>query len=169
MSVIVPLIGNPCNQLLEVFPFVHARARDQCLSAIRWVFDATAEQENVPVMLNVFTLNGPALLEMVANIVRTENNALVILTGRAVDSGLAGFVYDSEPVTESDAVTRGELDCGGSEISSITLQSDFPSSNSATSQSADEELIELRRNTIKRVLQSRLDFRERPLGVQSQR
>ena len=90
---------------------------------------------------------------------RTENNALVILTGREVDSGLAGFVYHSEYVTESDAVILGELDCGGSEISSITLQSDFPSSNSATSQSADEELIELRRNKIKRILQSRLYFR----------
>jgi len=141
MSVIVPLIGNPCNQLLEVFPFVHARARAQCLSAIRWVFDATAEQENVPVMLNVFTLNGPALLAMVANIVRTENNALVILTGCEVDSGLAGFVCPSEYVTESDAVILGELDCSGSEISSTTLHSDFSSSNSATSQRADEELI----------------------------
>ena len=130
-SVAVSIFGDPCGLLLEALPFVHARARDQCLSAIRRVFNATAEQENVQIMLNLVTLNGPTLLAMVANVVRTESTSvLVILTGREVDSGLAGLLHASESVT-SDADIRVQLDHGSSEtdISSITGPSDAPPSS----------------------------------------
>ena len=128
MSVSVSIFGDPRDLLLEALPFVHARARDQCLSAIRRVFDATAEQENVQIMLNLATLNGPTLLAMVANVVRTESSVFVILTGREVDSGLAGLLHASESVT-SDADIRVQLDHGSSEtdVSSITGPSESPS------------------------------------------
>ena len=96
MSVSVPLIGDPRDQLLEALPFVHAHARDQCHRAIRRVFDATAEQENVQIMLNLSTLSGDTLLAMMANIVRYECELLVVLTGREVDSGLAGLLHNEE-------------------------------------------------------------------------
>ena len=93
MSISVSIFGDPSDLPLEALPFVHARAKDQCLSAIHRVFEATAEQENVQIMLNLVTLNGPTLLAMVAYVVRTESDAFVILTGREVDSGLAGLLH----------------------------------------------------------------------------
>ena len=158
MSVHVPLIGDPRGQLIEALPFVHTCARDQCHRAIRRVFGATAKQENVQIMLNLGTPNGPTLLAMVANIVHHEPSAVIILSGREMDSGLVGLLHTSESVTESDGGIRGQLDCGSSEadVSSITGPSDSPSlvggrggggdhgvdiSNSATSRSVGEERI----------------------------
>ena len=69
-------------------------ARDQCLNAIRRAFDDTArEQESVRVMLHLATRNGPTLMEMVANVVRNGSELVAILTGREVDSGLAGLLH----------------------------------------------------------------------------
>ena len=123
MSVSVPLIGDPRNMFLGALPFAHARARDQCHSAIRRVVDATAEQEHVQIMLNLATLNGPTLLAMVANVVRTDSSVLVVLTGREVDSDLAGLLYNSELVADGGADFRVRLDRDSSEtdVSSITL------------------------------------------------
>ena len=170
MSVSVPLIGDPRDQLLEALPFVHTRARDQCHSAIRRAFGAIAEQENVQILLNLATLNGPTLLAMVANVARIGSSDLVILWGREVDSGLAGLLHTSESVTGSDGdiTRRVQLDRGSSEadgssiggseanVSSLTGPSDSPSlaggrdtggdqevaiSDSATRGSVDEERI----------------------------
>ena len=157
VPIYVPLIGDPRDLFLEALSFVHARARDQYRSAIRRAFDATAEQENVQIMVNLATLNGPVLLAMVANVGRTDSSVLAILTGREVDSSLAGLLHIPEPVTESDVGDiRVQLDRSDADASSITLPSDSPllvgghgggghqgfeSSNSATSRSVDEERI----------------------------
>jgi hypothetical protein len=110
MSVSVPLITDPRDQLLGDLPFVHARARNQCTNAIRRAFDdTTGGQESVQVMLQLVTRNGPTLMEMVANVVRNESELLVILVGREVDCSLAGLI---RPATES-----------GSMISSVTTPS----------------------------------------------
>ena len=161
MSVSVPLIGDPKDQLLEVLPFVHTRARDQCHSAIRRLFDAITEQENVQIMLNLATPNGPTLLAMAANVVRTESNVLVLLTGREVDCALADLIHTSGSVPESDVDIRvqirgsSETDfssiTGSSESSSLLVrghggQGPLDRSNSATSRSADEEPIEQQRS-----------------------
>ena len=93
MSVSVPLITEPRNQLLAALPFVHARARKQCHNAIRQAFDdMTGDQKSVPVMLHLVTRNGPTLMEMIASVVRDEAELLVILMGREVDSRLAGLL-----------------------------------------------------------------------------
>jgi hypothetical protein len=126
MSVSVPLLDDPRTLLLEALPFVHTRARDQCHIAIRRVFDAPAEQGSVQIMLNLATFKGPTLLAMVANIVRTESSVLVILTGREVDSGLAGLLHNSGSVTESDADIGVQLG-HGTTMSSITLPSEIRS------------------------------------------
>ena len=129
MSVSVPLIGDLRNMFLGALPFAHARARDQCHSAIRRVFDATAEQEHVQIMLNLATLKGPTLLAMVANVVRTDSSVLVVLTGREVDSDLAGLLHNSELVADGGADIRVRLDRDSSEtdISSITLSAGLQS------------------------------------------
>ena len=139
MSVSVPLIGDPRDQLLEALPFVHTRARDQCHSAIRRAFGAIAEQENVQIMLYLATLNGPRLLAMVANVVRTESSDLVILWGREVDSGLAGLLHTSESVTGSDGDIlhdRGSSEAG---VSSVTGPSDSPSLAGGRDGGGDQE------------------------------
>lgn len=172
MSVAVPSIGDPRDQLLETLPFVHKRARDQCHSAIRQMLDATAEQENVQIILNLTTLNGPTLLAMVANIVRTKSNAFIIFTGREVDPRLAGFLLGPEPLMESDADVRLRYVRNGSvsEISSVTLPSDVSSSvcgdgqlehsNSALRRGANEEPVEPQRA-------GRLDHNEARIVLQS--
>ena len=128
MSVSVPLLDDPRTLLLEALPFVHTRARDQCHIAIRRVFDAPAEQGSVQIMLNLATFKGPTLLAMVANIVRTESSVLVILTGREVDSGLAGLLHNSGSVTESGYDADIGVQLGhGTTMSSITLPSEIRS------------------------------------------
>ena len=141
MSVSVPLIGDPRDQLLEALPFVHTRARDQCHSVIRRAFGAIAEQENVQILLNLATLNGPRLLAMVAYVVRTESSDLVILWGREVDSGLAGLLHTSESVTGSDGDIQ--LDRGSSEadVSSITGPSDSSSLAGGRGGGGDQEVV----------------------------
>ena len=102
MSVSVPLITDPRDQLLGALPFVHARARNQCYGAIRRAFDdTTGEQTSVQVMLHLATRNGPTLMEMIANVVRNESELLVILTGREVESSLAGLLHNEGSTTES--------------------------------------------------------------------
>ena len=140
MSVSVPLISDPRDLPLEALPFVHARTGEQCRSTIRQVFDATAEQENVPIMLHFNTKKGPKLLQMVANVVRVEREALVVLTGREVDSGLAGLLHRAGSVRESDHDTEGQFDRHGSEtdVSSITLPSLFRDSDDRDSSEIDD-------------------------------
>jgi hypothetical protein len=152
MFVSVPLVGDPRDQLLTALPFASPSDGIRCHNAIRRVFDAT--DENVQVMLNLSTLNGPALLEMVANVVRTESDVLIFLTGREVDSALAGLLHNSESVREGDAglrVQQFERDNSETDVSSITSTSHsspsireryqglLESSNSATSGRADDE------------------------------
>jgi hypothetical protein len=114
MSVSVPLITEPRNQLLAALPFVHARARKQCHNAIRRAFDdMTGDQKGVPVMLHLATLNGPTLMEMTASVVRDEAELLVILMGREVDSNLAGLLRNCSndaSATESAVVASSESD-----------------------------------------------------------
>ena len=126
MSVSVPLLDDPRTLLLEALPFVHTHARNQCHIAIRRVFDAPAEHGSVQIMLNLATLKRPTLLAMVANIVRTESSVLVILTGREVDSGLAGLLHNSGSVTEGDADIGVQLG-HGTTVSSLTLPSEIGS------------------------------------------
>jgi hypothetical protein len=174
MSASVPLIGNPRDQLLEALPFVHARARDQCYRAIRRAFDVTAEEANMQIMLSFATPNGPALLDMVATVVRTESNDFAILTGREVDPGLAGLLQNkSESAADNDVDTnRVELNSqtinsvvlsSETDVSSITLPS-FPSllqvggvvsdSGSARSYSAADEPTESHRAGTASILSS---------------
>ena len=152
MFVSVSLVGDPRDQLLTALPFASPSDGIRCHNAIRRVFDAT--DENVQVMLNLSTLNGPVLLEMVANVVRTESDVLIFLTGREVDSALAGLLHNSESVREGDAglrVQQFERDNSETDVSSITSTSHsspsireryqglLESSNSATSGRADDE------------------------------
>ena len=173
MSASVPLIGNPRDQLLEALPFVHARARDQCYRAIRRAFDVTAEEANMQIVLSFATPNGPALLAMVATVVRTESNDLAILTGREVDPGLAGLLHiKSESAADNDVDTnRVELSSqtinsvelsSETDVSSITLPP-FPllpllevvsDSGSAGSYSADDEPTESHRTGTASILSS---------------
>ena len=140
MTVSVPLISDPRDLPLEALPFVHARTGEQCRSTIRRVFDATAGQENVPIMLHFNTKKGPKLLQMVANVVRVEREALVVLTGREVDSGLAGLLHRAGSVRESDHYIEGRFDRDGSEtdVSSITLPSLFRASDDYDSSETDD-------------------------------
>ena len=128
MSVSVPLITDPRNQLLETLPFVCTRASNQCHEAIRRVFDdETSGQTNVTVMLHLVTRNGPTLMEMIANVVRNEGDdrqreARVILMGREVDPGLAGLLRhcNNEASATESAVALSETNHDDERFRSIS-------------------------------------------------
>ena len=118
MSIAVPLVGvSPPDLPLGALSFVNVRARDQCQRVLAQLFDATAmqEQKNVQIMLHLNTRNGATLLEMVANVVHSDSQLLVVLTGRQLDSGLAGLLQSTGSEEESD----GNLGCKSS--SSVRL------------------------------------------------
>ena len=118
MSIAVPLVGvSPPDLPLGALSFVNVRARDQCQRVLAQLFDATAmqEQKNVQIMLHLNTRNGATLLEMVANVVHSDSQLLVVLTGRQLDSGLAGLLQSTGSEEESD----GNLGCKSS--SSVQL------------------------------------------------
>ena len=113
MSVSVPLITDPCDQLLAALPFVHARARNQCLTAVCRAFnDATGEQKSVQVMLHLATRHGPTLMEFLANVVRNESESCAILTGREVDSSLASLLHERSATAESAVAACETADDG---------------------------------------------------------
>ena len=129
MSTSVPLFSDPCGQALTSLPFVSPSAGIRCHNAIRKVFGASTKQENVQIMLHLRTLNGATLLEMLANVVRAESEVLDILTGREVDSALAGLLHRAGSVTGNDGYTPSiQVDSDSdTDISSITLPSASPS------------------------------------------
>ena len=131
------MIVDPHNQPLEALPFVSSRARAQTCEIIRRVFDATRREQpyNFRAMLHLTTQSRPSLLlEMSASVVHTRSDVVVILTGREVDSGLAGLLHEVESTTTSEEERNrdlwGELprhgpvpEDGCSNISSLTLPS----------------------------------------------
>ena len=122
MSIAAPLIADPRNQLLGTLPFLSASGRDQCQAIVRRAFDATDDnyQRNVYVMLHLKTKNGPTLLEMIANVVHTDSDSVVILTGREVDSSLTGLLHHEGSVAPSEPESITD-----SIISSVTMPSIF--------------------------------------------
>ena len=130
MTAIVPLVSDPRDQLLGELPFVNTRAFLKCQAAIRQAFDdAAGEKENVQVMLHLNTRNGNTLLEMVANIVRSESDVVVILTGRQIDSNLAGLLHHNDQegsVSEADLAGVLHVNNGfemGSQLESSSVSS----------------------------------------------
>ena len=109
MTASVPLITDPHDRFLDTLPFVHTRAKKQFIDTIRRVFgDTTGEQKSVQVMLHLSTRKGPKLMEMLANIGRNESEFRVILTGREVDSSLAGLLFDHEGSAKESAVAASK-------------------------------------------------------------
>jgi len=106
MSVSLPLIANLRDEFLGALPFVHTRARNQCINAIRRAFgDTTGKPKSVRVMLHLSTRHGPTMMEMRAYVLRCQSELHVILIGREVDPSLvglvAGLIHAEGPVTGS--------------------------------------------------------------------
>jgi len=109
MSAAAPMIEDPTDQLLTALPFASPCVGIRCHNTIRRTF-VTGEQESVQViMLHLMTRNGNTLLEMVAN--KSIGSDIVILTGREVDSNLAGLLQEAK---------SGRTVCSDSEISDLS-------------------------------------------------
>ena len=135
MAIAAPLLFDPMGGLLSDLPFVSPRARARLNEAILRIFDRPDDDDdggkgsNQTVLLHLQTKNGPVLLEMVASVLGAASDRIVVLTGREVDSGLAGLIACccESTTTESaddDHTSSGFLTCGedaASKISSLTL------------------------------------------------
>ena len=119
MAIAAPMIADPRDQHLGTLSFSSTHAKDQFQEMIRQAFDAT-DGGSVTIMLHLNTKQGPVLLQMMANVVHTESDAAVILTGRELDSGLAGLIHNAETATQSEPESILE-----STISSLTMPSVF--------------------------------------------
>ena len=142
MSDSVPLIMDPRDAHLAALPFIHARARNQCLDAIRRAFEVyTGEQESVSVILHLLTRKGPKLMSMVANVVRNESELLVILTGREVECSLATLVhnYNNEGYATESAVVPSESNADANPNDHGAHEERFQSVSTRSNDTDDDE------------------------------
>jgi hypothetical protein len=120
MQTIVPMQVDPEGLLLTDLPFVNANDGAELYEKAEKVFESPAEHDNTrPCMLHLRTQSGAAvLLEMTLNVFITTSESLIVMAGREVDSGLAGFLRNDE---EGSVTARSEL--VQSSISSVTMSS----------------------------------------------
>ena len=120
MQTIVPMQVNPEGLLLTDLPFVNANDGAELYEKAEKIFESPAEHDNTrPCMLHLRTQSGAAvLLEMTLNVFITTSESLIVMAGREVDSGLAGFLRNDE---EGSVTARSEL--VQSSISSVTMSS----------------------------------------------
>ena len=74
--------------------------------AIRTILEAQGDEHETTVMLHLLTQNGPVLLEMIANLVATESEPMVIVIGRTVESDLATLIVACESVVSTDSAVQ---------------------------------------------------------------
>ena len=101
MEVAAPILGDPVGLPVADLPFVDQSDGHRFDRDLRRIFEAPAEHNNARTfMLYLWTKNGRVLLETRADHLVTETEAIVVFTGREVDSDLACMI------TRESAVTR---------------------------------------------------------------
>lgn len=110
MSRLVPLLVTPVGGLLADLPFVTARSGLRLSSVLQQMVKVPEAPQTVQtVMLHLASRNGPVLLEMEANLLGTDDESLVVLTGCEVESELAGFIACESVPSESDQANQTSL------------------------------------------------------------
>ena len=120
MGVAAPMLQNPVGWLVSDLPFVNAADGHQLEQFLKRIFEVPAEREHAQTfMLYIHTQNRQVLLEMAASrVFVTESEPIVVMTGRQVDSDLAGlmasgntllwqFEHARDDATEDDCVSGG--------------------------------------------------------------
>ena len=113
------MLHNPVGCLVSDLPFVNDRAQTQACEVIRRkiVMSAKTAMKST-VMLHLRARNGPVLLEMLADALGAEfEDAAIVLTGRALESDMAGLLFSSDSGNDDDDRASGSMVSG---ISSLT-------------------------------------------------
>ena len=115
-----PMLHNPVGCLVSDLPFVNDRAQTRACEVIRRkIVMSTKTAMKSTVMLHLRARNGPVLLEMLADALGAEfEDAAIVLTGRALESDMAGLLFSSDDSGNGDDDrASGSM---FSEISSLT-------------------------------------------------
>jgi hypothetical protein len=117
MDMAAPMLHNPVGCLVSDLPFVNDRAQTRACEVIRRKMVMKTAMKST-VMLHLRARNGPILLEMLADALGAEfEDAAIVLTGRALESGMAGLLFSSSSGNDDDDRASGSMVSG---ISSLT-------------------------------------------------
>ena len=104
MSKTVPMHVDPVGRFLTDLPFVNAHEGAECRKKVESIFEAPAEHDkSQTLMLHLCVPNGTVLLEMTLGVFVTASESIIVMTGREVESGLAGLLrnHNEGPGTSS--------------------------------------------------------------------
>ena len=111
------MLHNPVGCLVSDLPFVNDRAQTRACEVIRRKMVMKTAMKST-VMLHLRARNGPVLLEMLADALGAEfEDAAIVLTGRALESDMAGLLFSSDSENDDDDRVSGSMVSG---ISSLT-------------------------------------------------
>ena len=105
MAETAPMALNPVGCLLSDLPFVNASDGYRLHRVLGRIFEAPARHERTRTfMLHMFAGNRHVLLDMAAaHVSVTESESIIVMTGRVVDSGLAGLMACESAMSPSEA------------------------------------------------------------------
>ena len=126
MSKTIPMHVDPVGRFLTDLPFVNARDGAKWQQNVIRIFEAPAEHDNARTsMLHLCTQNGTMLLEVTLDVFVTASESIIVMTGREVESGLAGLLRNHYGCsgTPSESGARVLIERESSDISSLTMSS----------------------------------------------
>ena len=104
MEIAAPILGDPVGLPVADLPFVDQSDGHRFDRDLRRIFEAPAEHNNARTfMLYLRTQNGCVLLETRADHLVTETEAIVVFTGREVDSDLACMIARESAAAVSES------------------------------------------------------------------
>ena len=95
---------DPVGRFITDLPFVNARDGATWQDKVGIIFEAPAEHDkSQTLMLHLCVPNGTVLLEMTLGVFVTASESIIVMTGREVESGLAGLLrnHNEGPGTSS--------------------------------------------------------------------
>ena len=110
MSIAAPLHFSPVGRPVSDLPFRVQAVGHRVQEHLRRIITGSGthgSKQAQTVMLNLDTKTGPCLLEMIANVLDTEAGPAILMTGREVETGLAGLIgYESAVSGEENNVSE---------------------------------------------------------------
>ena len=125
MSNTVPMQVDPLGRLLTDLPFVNTNDGIALLEKVGRIFESPDEpddeQDNLCILHLRTQRRGAVLLEMTMNVFVTTEESIIIMVGRELDSGLAGFLRNEhDSVMERHLFQQDLNETNSSTVSSLT-------------------------------------------------
>jgi hypothetical protein len=143
MAIVAPTHISPVGWLLSDLPFVNEADGYRLHRMLGRIFEAPGEHDSAQntCVLNLFAQSKHVLLDMVATHVSvTESEALIVMTGRLVDSDLAGLMACASAVAPNEANhDASENDANENEIDNLTRFRELRSVSQAGSVKGDDD------------------------------